>query len=700
MRRLILVFAGAYGVMGCSSCCNSHVASIECTDNDPNGNPYKGECTTNSDCPDHYLCRTQALSPTKSEQCCQLEPRICKVDSDCCPGETCPPTVGECYDVCVQCTKDSDCGGQGELFCLPFSDGQCGPTRCMYKQCSAYPNSACPAGQACFNGLCILNQLTEPCGRTCPSGQACVTQIDKCQVYGSECQLTCKPGYLAVYTDPTNIWDSCNKPALACQCEELPPLTSDDLGRHSSITTLGNNSYVSMYDGQYKNLVIATINANGSVGQMQWVDGVPATGTIVAAPDGPRGGIADLGTDVGKYTSIGVGAGNTLRVSYYDETDSALKYIEKNSAGTWTNAHIVDTVSGGDVGVYTSIAFDPSGNPAIAYFQRAGGTGTTCASAPANTPSQYLTALKLATATKPHPAAATDWTVETVDCAARPIPPCASCTASQVCVTQGGTISCATSASGCAPACGSGQVCIMSGATPTCVSQENPSNLLSVPQGVGVFASLAFNGTTPAIAYYDSINGYLKTAVKSGTWKIVTVDGRSSSGASTANVGLFPSLVVSNSQYLLAYHDFTHRYLRWLTAPTSTGFTPVPDADQLNPTPAEIIDTGITPPTGNGPTWVGASTHLVMVGTNVFVVYQNATAVSMKLAGQNSTTGTWSVINEYTQVGDGGVGGLGFWSDATNLNGLIVMSHAQIHTYLVMGQAALNNSLIINTYHP
>jgi len=67
---------------------------------------------------------------------------------------------------------------------------------------------------------------------------------------------------------------------------------------------------------------------------------------------------------VGEYTSIALGASGHPHISYYDVSNSNLKYAQYD--GTSWQIEIVD--SEGEVGKYTSIAVDGSGRPHISYF--------------------------------------------------------------------------------------------------------------------------------------------------------------------------------------------------------------------------------------------------------------------------------------------------------------------------------------------
>ena len=77
----------------------------------------------------------------------------------------------------------------------------------------------------------------------------------------------------------------------------------------------------------------------------------------------------DSSGDVGKYTSIAFDAWGKLAISYYDSDKGAVKLAyDRNGDGNFSIADEIITVDNdGDVGVGTSLAFDSSGNPAISY---------------------------------------------------------------------------------------------------------------------------------------------------------------------------------------------------------------------------------------------------------------------------------------------------------------------------------------------
>jgi len=627
-------------------------------------------CTIDSDCADHEAC-----GPQGGEQCCTFAARTCKDSSECCPGQICKRD-GHCFDQRVECPNgDSDCGDPGsDRVCLPYSDGRGATDQvCGYAACDN--TGACADGLSCFRGFCVASA---PCGGHCDDGSICIPQTNTCWSYGERCTISCGAGFLAMEKDPTNIWDSCNNRNVDCECDELPPLQSNDLGRYaSSAPTAGGAVAVSMYDGQYGDLVVRTYAADGTVQGTEYVDGVPSSGTVVAGPSGARGGIADPGDDVGQFTSIAADPDGRLFVSYYDVTHGDLKLAIRAAGGGWTTQTID---SAGDVGLYTSIALDGSGKPTLAYFQRAGAAGgTSCPAANANQ-LDLVTGVKLARASSANPASASDWTVSFVECGARPPPACYGCTSNQVCVGSG---TCAPRASGCS-ACASTEVCANTGSGASCQTAFTSKPLLDTPLGVGLYPSLAFNGNSAVVVYYDSRTHQLKGATGTGALTSQVIDGCGNAGCD--DVGMFANVAIEPTgqhRIAIAYHDATSRKL---VARIGSGLG--------NGVPA-IVDTGLEPPTADGPSFVGANVNLHFGSDGkLWAAYQNSTGNDLRLAAFDGST--WSVQKKWTQ------GALGWFAHIAELPGApaLYVSHTRLHTKLQQGHPVKDTSPQMTVYTP
>jgi peptide/nickel transport system permease protein len=74
---------------------------------------------------------------------------------------------------------------------------------------------------------------------------------------------------------------------------------------------------------------------------------------------------------VGRFTSLALDSAGGAHVAYYDATSRGLKYAHRDGFGAWTNESFVMQ----DVGTYASLAVDPLTQlPAIAYFDARNGS--------------------------------------------------------------------------------------------------------------------------------------------------------------------------------------------------------------------------------------------------------------------------------------------------------------------------------------
>jgi predicted regulator of Ras-like GTPase activity (Roadblock/LC7/MglB family) len=133
---------------------------------------------------------------------------------------------------------------------------------------------------------------------------------------------------------------------------------------------------------------ITTVDSAGIVGQYTSIavgaDGLPVVsyydwtnkdlnvlhcGDAVCTPATNTINTVDSAGDVGKYTSIAVGADNLPVVSYLDNTNYDLKVLHCGDAVCTPATNTINTVdSAGVVGVYTSIAIGADGLPVVSYW--------------------------------------------------------------------------------------------------------------------------------------------------------------------------------------------------------------------------------------------------------------------------------------------------------------------------------------------
>jgi hypothetical protein len=369
---------------------------------------------------------------------------------------------------------------------------------------------------------------------------------------------------------------------------------------------------VSAYDGDHGDLVLHTFSKGSDTEgpklvKSEWIDGVPTSGAITGDPNGPRGGREAPGPDVGQYTSIAFDAASgAVHISYYAVKDGNtvlgnLKYARRVGDGPWTIFDVDGVSSGsdtGDVGLYSSITLSSDGAPVIAYFQRSG---------PAANPTQ--TAVKVARAKGAAPASASDWTISTIETGTRPV---------------------------------------------------DPNPLASLPDGNGLFSSIAYLDSKPVVVWYDNTNGVLKGVIATADSPAQGAAFRPSDiqildngkvGTTTHKVGQFTSLAIGPSsvtnRIAVSYMDATARQLRVLTAGDGwSGLTAPAD---------RVVDTGIgEDPAGDPLLFVGADSSVRFTGQSLSVVYQDSTGGDLRLAEQ--TNGTGPVTYKQTLARDGACG--------------------------------------------
>ena len=216
------------------------------------------------------------------------------------------------------CIEDLDCS-EGNHICL---DGICGVLDCQqHSDCDAL---TCPSGQAlCLpEGIC---SCLPNCDDACDDNTFCCQRTNTCQSLFGTCDTSCPDGYErtedVLSPDPY----TCEVPEQNCDCYELPPIETGLIGRYASVATDGTSIFVSAYEEAFGDLVVGKINQDERIDWM-WVDGVPVGAPIVGGPTGPRGGVELPGADVGRYTSLAADGTGNLHVAYYGSDPGTLYY--------------------------------------------------------------------------------------------------------------------------------------------------------------------------------------------------------------------------------------------------------------------------------------------------------------------------------------------------------------------------------------
>ena len=288
-------------------------------------------------------------------------------------------------------------------------------------------------------------------------------------------------------------------------------------------------------------------SASGTGRRSTWsvIDGVPAEpagrSPLLYNKNGFRGGQTEPGDDVGLWTSIAIdGAGNPA-VAYYDRTNKALKFAQ--SAGRRVERDPRSRRrTASDIGRYAKLLFigRQAGHrvPRRSSRARTARSPRRCASRPR----------------RPRCRRRRDWTFEDVVVERGDALPQVQLLPHRRCACR--TASCARRRSArttCQPECATARRASTSAGTPTCVRRLRRDEARHVPRRGR--ATTSRSPPTPAgsigIAYYDRIRGNLVAASKSGgAWKTTIVDGEAADGTDTGDVGIGASLFIDESERL------------------------------------------------------------------------------------------------------------------------------------------------------
>lgn len=435
-----------------------------------------------------------------------------------------------------------------------------------------------------------------------------------------------------------------------------PALLQGLIGEYTSVAVASDGTiWVAGYNDAdvtngllYGDLVVGKYDTGKMKVQWVTVDGLPAApGDGDCAPNDPSGwrsGLTDPGPDVGLWTSIQLDSNNNPMVSYYDATNSALKFASSSDGGKTWSSHTVMHAANSDIGRYSKLLV-VGGKPSIGFLVVEPGTAGWAKSR-----------VVLASASTATPMSASDWNMQ--DALVDPQTPCKAqfCTGSQVCVAT--SMQCQPTVAGCKPSdCGAAeagigstpQSCVtLADAGPSCQNTVTSSYIDTYPDATGDYVAMASGPHGIGLVVYDRTRGNLVGVANQGSsWTSGILDGQIGANndpmrTDTGDVGIGASLAIdSNGDWHVSYVNGWTEALQYLT---------VPAGNLAKPLMPEVVDDGLHL---NGMTYadgqhvVGDDSSLTVdSGGTIRIVYQDATAGTLHEAVGAPASGnkhTWTV---------------------------------------------------------
>jgi MYXO-CTERM domain-containing protein len=587
-------------------------------------------------------------------------PNVCVVDDDC-------PRTMACVDgTCVtrlRCTSEAQC--PPGTFCIDDDDD--GGFECLSVPCEG--NADCgslPCGGAgfpyCLDGAC---RCEIPCAEGCGSDQFCCRPTDSCNPLPTACVgLSCDVGFgPAIATPASGDPDSCAVTGPVCECRELPPLPIGDVGAYLSADVGPDGTvYVSAFNRTYEDLMFGIVGEGGTIA-WEFVDGHPSEGTVTGSLNGPRGGISDPGTRVGRYTSLAVAGDGVVHIAYYDRSQRTLKYARgvPTASGFSFKLETVDATPRS--GMYTSLTLSSEDVPGIAYFMERAEVE----------PGVWHAQVRYAWADAAEP---TEWTLEVVDSQRLRAACGGDCAGTTRCNAIANACQRTLTASRCG-GCPSGQQCFDAAGGPMCAPVVPDSGLVYLPEGLGLFAdSDRFADDEVALVYYDHTGRQIRFATSAGHTFAeqvpVVLD-----GDPTTDVGWYPAVTIGPDQAVhVTYVDAQNDNLVYMNVTTDL---------------REIIDAGVRGTAAEvRPVLVGDDSSLVVLPDGTLqVAYMDSTNHDVVVARRSSEHNLWLVPAVVLGGESSYAGAFGFY-----LQQLVVEGEALVLSYRINTREATRDVVV------
>ncbi|MEO1272176.1 MAG: hypothetical protein AAFX99_29115, partial [Myxococcota bacterium] len=576
-------------------------------------------CEAGQECVDG-TCQAEANSNQTTSNT-TTETSGCSADTDCGENQAC--IGGECMD---HGCAEGDCPAGEE--CVPGDDGlrACAPVVCDGPEDCGYLADSCGVrGVACDAGECICEEF---CGGGCGDGEFCCEQDNMCQSLPSDpcADVECPDGErVELMSEASADPATCTVDEGQCGCVELDPLPVGQIGRYSDSVLVDDTVVLSAYSDQYGDLAIGVVQGDDTIA-WEFIDGLPEEGRITGSINGPRGGVAVAGPNVGQFSSIDADSAGNLHVAYRDVDNGSLKYAlglaVEGGGWTWT---IYTADEEGDTGYWTDITVGTNDVPAIAYMTRV-------SDGPDPGRPVGLSKLRWLEATEPVPAAPESWGVADLDTQEIAFYCGGDCPRGTECRIDTNTCEETSPDSECNDSCSGNQECFAG----TCAGTPPAPGLESLPIGIGLFAKAArFADGSPAVVYYDSVGNDLRyvRGEADGWTEPVILAGRNAEGVDTTDAGQFCSIFIDGSDNVhIAYANAITDDLRYIN---------------LNEATDSIVDDGVRIDDGGlvNVGLIGEDSSIIVDGDgNVRIAYQDTTRHDLILARRNGP-GQWDLIS-------------------------------------------------------